>query len=125
MSVVLVFVPRGSKGLVRFEFTDVSWEDHYGGDHQQGGRGGGPQRDQALVEISVSRVLNSGGREREGRLTFVVLLFSLGRFRGDLLEFAVQLMVFDGFLHGALLEDGEEEVALVGKYACPLSLLSV
>ena len=34
-------------------------------------------------------------------------------------------MGFDSFLNGALLEDGEEEITLVGKYFCPLNFLAV
>lgn len=65
-----------------------------------------------------------GSREGEW-LTLVVLLFSLDRFKGQLVVLVIQLMAFDGFLDRALLEDGQEEVALVGKYSSPLSLLSV
>ena len=58
-------------------------------------------------------------------LTPVVLLLTLICFNGELIVLVVQLVVFDGFLNHALLEDGEEEITLVGEYFCSLSFLAV
>ena len=119
-----MFSSLGLKGLVRFKDREISLvRGIIRGDKEQG-PGGGPQRNQALVEIRVCVQWEA----KRGGLTFVVLLFSLDRFGGELVVLNFQLMAFDAFdafLDRALLEDGEEEVALVSKYACPLSLLSI
>lgn len=58
-------------------------------------------------------------------LTSAVLLPSLIRFGEEQLVSVVKLIDFEGFLNGASLEDGDEEVAIVGEYFCPSKILSV